>query len=332
MSIFNVRKAGARPLYAYATPLASGGRGVSGGPQKAVYDGDTVRAVLPGTQGLRFLGCDTAEMAYRVPISPSASKQNQKIDSALWDAYLQDPLRPDAWPAFPGQGLHPVTIERVRQATGPGCAANHAHHARRARDELVRIMMEDQTRLGIPDDAFKLFVAFAHEVLDGYGRPLVFVNTEVENAAERPKLTYNERLIACGAAAPLFIWPNVDPFRGRPKITDAALPPPQLRKASRSGRLGQARADAAAARDQGLGIWDPSDPLRLLPYELRMLADRKLPSRWVIDLAAADDDPTLYPPQAYPLIANPEDRLFVPEEYVPLFAQRGWRPGLLVRF
>jgi hypothetical protein len=43
----------------------------------------------------------------------------------------------------------------------------------------------------------------------------------------------------------------------------------------------------------------------------------------VIDLAAGDD--LLRRPQSYHEIANPEDRLFVPEEYVPLFATKGWR-------
>jgi endonuclease YncB( thermonuclease family) len=332
MSVFEARRSGRRTLYIYALPTASGGRNLPGGPAKAVYDGDTLRAIFPGTQGLRFLGCDTAEMAYAVPTSPTAFKGNQKIGGPLWDAYLTDPLAPGAWPAFPGAGLHPVTETRLRAATGPGCAANHARHADRAKQALIDIMTEDQMALGIPDDAFRLFAVIAHEVLDGYGRPLVFVNTEEKDPARRPKLTYNERLIARGAAAPFFIWPNVDPFRERPRITDAALPPPDMRRAARTGKLARSRADAAAARAAGLGIWDPADPLRLLPYELRMLGDRRLPSRWVIDLSAPDDDATLYPPEAYPLIPNPEDRLFIPEEYVPLFAAKGWRPGLLVRF
>ena len=32
-------------------------------------------------------------------------------------------------------------------------------------------------------------------------------------------------------------------------------------------------------------------------------------------------------PQAYATIANPEDRLYVPSEYVPLFVEAGWRRG-----
>jgi hypothetical protein len=71
----------------------------------------------------------------------------------------------------------------------------------------------------------------------------------------------------------------------------------------------------------------------MFPFELRFLARshttpsggvrRSPPDRWVINLASDDD--RLYPPQAYWRIPNPEDRLFVPAEYVPLFFDRGWR-------
>jgi hypothetical protein len=39
----------------------------------------------------------------------------------------------------------------------------------------------------------------------------------------------------------------------------------------------------------------------------------------------ASDGDRLYPPQAYWRIHNPEDRLFVPAEYAPLFIDRGWK-------
>jgi hypothetical protein len=35
----------------------------------------------------------------------------------------------------------------------------------------------------------------------------------------------------------------------------------------------------------------------------------------------------LVPPQWYFEVANPEDRLLVPAEDVPLFVERGWRRG-----
>jgi len=45
----------------------------------------------------------------------------------------------------------------------------------------------------------------------------------------------------------------------------------------------------------------------------------------VIDLGRNDD--SLVPPQEYYAVQNPEDRLFIPEEYVPLFVEKGWKRG-----
>lgn len=325
MAIFTPARRGSLTLFMKATP------GLKGAPAAVVYDGDGLRGVMGGSQPMRFLGCDAPEVAYTVPVGPTSSKRGQKIDGALWRIYLDAPLAPGAWPEFK-QKLHPLVEQRFAAATGPDCAANHAHHASRARLALIDLIEGDRAALAISETDFKLFVAVTHEVFDGYGRLLAFVNTDVRDAARRPARTYNERMVASGMASPFFIWHNVDPFIGRPAVTDAALAPADLRKAAARSRLGRSRTDAAAARAAGLGIYDPANPLRLLPYELRMLGDRKTPSRWVIDLSAEADDPTLYPPDGYVLIPNPEDRLFVPAEYVPLFAQRGWQPVRLVRF
>jgi len=70
-------------------------------------------------------------------------------------------------------------------------------------------------------------------------------------------------------------------------------------------------------------VWEKDDPLRLLPFELRFVSERRPPHRWVVDLGREDD--VLLLPQAYHMIANLEDRLFVPPEYVPLWVERGWR-------
>lgn len=71
------------------------------------------------------------------------------------------------------------------------------------------------------------------------------------------------------------------------------------------------------------GLFAAADPLRLLPFELRFLARRQPRDRWVIDLGGDSD--RLIAPQRYLTITNPEDPLFIPAEYVPLFADRGWR-------
>jgi hypothetical protein len=65
--------------------------------------------------------------------------------------------------------------------------------------------------------------------------------------------------------------------------------------------------------------------LRLHPFEVRFLARRQPPDRWVIDLGAADD--RLIPPAEYDGVARAEDRLYVAPEHVPLFVERGWKRG-----
>lgn len=321
-------------------PVKSGGRTqffrshptLSGPLDRRVYDGDGLRGAFDASQSMRFLGCDTAEVAYKVPISPTASKGSQKLDGPLWATYLTDPFQTGAWPEFPGQGLHPLVQASLAKRCGPDAAANHARHAAAGRQALIDMINADMTAIGHdPTVPLTLFIALSHEVFDSYGRLLVFANTEVKEKALRPRL-YNERQIALGMATPFFIWPNVDPFRGKASVTDAALPPKPLRQLAAKGSLGRARADARAARQAGLGIYDAADPLSIPAFELRMLGDRKLPSRWVIDLAAEEDDPTIFPPEGYPLVEAAEDRLFIPEEYVPLFVQKGWQAARLVQW
>jgi hypothetical protein len=95
--------------------------------------------------------------------------------------------------------------------------------------------------------------------------------------------------------------------------------------AQRERSLRQARRWVQQARDRHEGLYQQQDPLRLLPFELRLLARRQPPDRWVIDLGRGDD--VLVPPRWSFEVANPEDRLFVPAESVPLLAERGWRRG-----
>jgi hypothetical protein len=87
--------------------------------------------------------------------------------------------------------------------------------------------------------------------------------------------------------------------------------------------LKHARAAVKQARANGLGVFDPADPLRFMAFEVRYLGRAEAPIRAVIDLST--DDPLILRPQSYFKIVNPEDRLFIPGEFVPLFAARGWR-------
>lgn len=94
--------------------------------------------------------------------------------------------------------------------------------------------------------------------------------------------------------------------------------------AEASQPLDEARRWVREARDERKGVWRADYPLRLLPFELRFLARRKPPDRWVIDLSASDD--LLLAPELYHRIPNPEDRLLVPEQYLQLFSANGWKP------
>jgi len=131
-------------------------------------------------------------------------------------------------------------------------------------------------------------------------------------------------MLKTGWVTPYFIWPNIDPFRRHGSLLDAVPAPGTASTvAEQPGALQVARRLVRDARDQHLGLFEQADPLRLLPFELRFLARRSPPERWVIDLGRNDD--TLLAPQAYFQVANSEDRLFVPAEYVPLFVEHGWR-------
>ena len=94
--------------------------------------------------------------------------------------------------------------------------------------------------------------------------------------------------------------------------------------ASGDDGLGPAREWVREARERGDGIFERNNQLMLQPFELRFLSRRKAPTRWVIDLSDSGTR-TLLQPVNYHTVGNIEDRLFVPEEYVPLFVEQDWQ-------
>jgi hypothetical protein len=130
-------------------------------------------------------------------------------------------------------------------------------------------------------------------------------------------------MLEAGAALPYFIWPNVDPFR-EASLLEAVIEPGTASDVAESTQeLQQARAFVRQARANGSGVFDPANPLRFEAFEVRYLGRRELPTRAVIDLSRNDD--VILRPQSYFRILNPEDRLFIPSAFVPLFSSRGWR-------
>jgi hypothetical protein len=283
----------------------------------AVPDGDTAGTHIEGSASVRFLGIDTAEKNFSVP-----GGGKTKLDSDDWEAYLADPFRTAVGGTF---GLDDELLENLRPRVGAGAGANHRRHGENGETSLQTMITQDMAILGQDAESFAFFLAFSFEVFDTFGRFLCFINRNQPSADDpepRP-LSYNERQLETGAALPYLIWPNIDPFRGNESILDAVIQPGTANDVAETGALKRARDLVKAARVAEMGVFDAADPLRLEAFELRYLSRRRPPSRAVIDLSQNGD--TILQPMSYHQIPNPEDRLFIPGEYVPLFASRGWR-------
>ena len=296
---------------------------VQGSVRQQTYDGDTVIVDPDGNLGLRFLGVDAPEVAFPLPGSTAFIS----ISDPRWAAFLEDPFD-DAYGAI-DPPLDPALQASLAARVGPGAAANHGELAKAAERALEALVESDIAVLRQTPETFRFFCSFANEVMDTYARLLCYINRDQPNADDpepRPK-SYNERLLALGHVTPYFIWPNLDPYRPPKRPVDAVPVPKNVAPADVTleelASFEAARESVRHARAQGLGIFDPANPLRVYPFELRFLSRRKPPDRWVIDLSAGDD--LLRDPQSYYLIPNVEDRLFVAEEYVALFVSKGWR-------
>ncbi|WP_040805778.1 hypothetical protein [Nocardia concava] len=289
---------------------------------RAVHDGDTVSIDPAGNVSTRLLGMDAPEVSFTLPDAP---KTFRSIGSPQWADFLNDPFAAGTPPFDPP--LAAPLLADLRARLGAGCAANHAKHAGVATKVLEGLVDKDRTDKGATLEDFRFFLAFATDVIDRYGRFLCYLNVDVPKGQSHP-LTYNERLLAGGFVTPYFIWPNIDPFRRQPVLTDAVPVPGQPIS---DPRLDAARQSVKAARAAHDGVFETADPLRLLPFELRYLGRvaerggqtvRTGPDRWVIDLNATDGK--LLAPHRYIEIPLPEDRLFVPSEFLPLFLLKGW--------
>jgi endonuclease YncB( thermonuclease family) len=283
-------------------------------PHQAVHDGDTFSVRALGNFGLRFLGIDTPEISFTLP-----GKRNfTPIENPAWEVFLSDPFAAD----YPGLVLDASLRTHLATKLGPGCATNHANHAKAAQAALQVEVEKDVGIQGQQDEGFKLFMRFASDITDRYGRLLAYVNRDEKDPQARPP-SYNDRMLTAGFALPYFIWPNVDPFRQQTSLRDAVWQPGEaLEAAQQAGALRVARAAVAKARVDGAGIFDAADSLRLEPFELRYLARRDRPGRWVMDLASTGN--MLHHPQRYFEITRPEDRLYIDADHVTLFVEAGW--------
>jgi hypothetical protein len=283
---------------------------------EAVPDGDTVGTQMDGSGAVRFLGVDTPEKSFEQPLGG-----NQQLDGAPWEQFLSNPFAQ----GLPASAFEAPLFAHLQARVGPGAAANHHRHGIAAADTLKGLIQSDITAMSQSADAFRFFLAFSYEVFDSFGRFLAFVNRNQPNPnvpGPRP-LSYNERMLERGATLPYFIWPNVNPFRTSSNVADAVLAPRSANQIAETGDLKRARDFVKNARAAGLGVFNAADPLRFEAFEIRYIGRAEAPDRAVIDLSKNDD--ILLRPQSYFTISHPEDRLFVPGEFIPLFAARGWR-------
>ncbi|WP_417069855.1 hypothetical protein [Niveibacterium terrae] len=281
-----------------------------------VAAGDTIVARIEGRIALSLLGVDTPELSLPLPDSPHFVR----TDDPTWQTFLEDPFASNLPPISLDGALRDYLAPRLGRAS----AANHYRHAETAARGLEAEIATDLAATGKAPEDLHLRVLFEREPLDAYGRMLGWIS--VEDTGDWRPPTYNHRMMIKGLAMPYFIWPNVAPFRYEARLRSAVPAPGSAAHiASTDEKLAQAREWYKSNREAGVGVFDPEDPLLLQPFELRYLAQRRAPERWVIDLAKADD--RLIPPQRYFEIEHPEDRLFVPDEYLELFLARGWRKG-----
>jgi hypothetical protein len=300
--------------------VASIRRTANGQPQSlqaSISDGDTVGVHLEGSVSVRFLGIDSPEKS----IDLAVTQGGNNLDSEQWDSYLTDPFLP----LFGPFELEDDLVAHLRTRIGPGAGVNHRFHANNAETALIAMVQSDMNALGQNPNTFGYFIAFSFEVFDSNGRFLAFINRnqpDANNPGPRPP-PYNERMLQQGAALPYFIWPNIDPFR-EVSLLDAVIAPRTANQvAQATSALRRTRDFVRQARVDGSGVFNPANPLRFEAFEIRYLGRREPPSRAVIDLSRNDD--VILRPQSYFHIPNPEDRLFIPPAFVPLFVSRGWR-------
>lgn len=284
--------------------------------KQAIYDGDTINIEADGNIGIRFLGIDTPEKGCRYP----GKETFINIDPHFVD-YLKDPFSSQYSDSTEFKNaLSPGLLDYLQGKLGADCAENHFAHAKDAKDELEAMISRDVESTGTADD-FRFFMAFSYEIMDRYGRLLCWLHQDLPRDQRGDRISYNEEMLKTGKAAPYFIFPNINPFRRKPLLE--SIPDPSNFKRyveEEDPSLPQARQNVKDARAQHLGIFDEDDPLMLMPFELRYLARREAPKRYVIDLNA--DDPVLLKPTNYYQIPNSEDRLFINPEHVPLFRER----------
>lgn len=286
-----------------------------------VHDGDTINVLPKGNVGVRLLGIDTPEVSFSLP---GPALRFKSLEAPEWNEFLSTALS-NRWGEFDRQvptGLRDWLKFRLTDEAG----TDHFQHASRATQTLRDLVTRDMEIMQQDPASFGYYMGFGFEVMDGYGRFLCTINRDQpkrSDPAPRPP-TYNLRMLERGVAFPYFIWPNVSPWDRPDSVAKAVIEPGMANQLAEENReLKTARDFVRTARTKHLGIYDTMVPCALEPFELRFLSRRQLPSRYVMDLTSDSDE--LIRPEEYYSVPFPEDRLWIPAVYVPLFKEHGWK-------
>jgi endonuclease YncB( thermonuclease family) len=292
--------------------------------REAVHDGDTITVEADGAFSIRFLGVDTPEVSLQFPNLPGDQRSGTFRSITEFQEYLSDPFHaayPDSQ-KYASQ-LGNKLVRYLKPKLNSQTASNHHKYAIAAQRELESIIEFDVNERIFEGERFRFFMAFSYEVMDRYGRFLCYVDRDNKPTEQEGRLTYNERMLKSGLAIPYFIWPNINPFRKQGSLVEAVPAPEKFKEfINKDKRIKIARNFVIDARRAGIGIFSNQDPLLLLPFELRYIAGRRSPNRYVLDMSK--DTPKLLKPTDYYLIQNEEDRLFIDDHFVPLFEKKGY--------
>ncbi|MGA9843024.1 MAG: thermonuclease family protein, partial [Nitrososphaeraceae archaeon] len=289
---------------------------------------DTIDVVPDGHLSIRFLGIDTPEISLQYPNFVGDPNRLKWLSIDKFEQYLIDPFSANYQDSTDyKQALGSELIDYLKNKLNEDTAKNHSELAMMAQRKLEDIVQSEVKKIEEEGKRFRFFMAFADDVMDRYGRFLCYLDTDRDQSDRNGQLTYNEQMLQSGLAVPYFIWPNVDPFIGQQRLVNAIPDINNFQKnINKSTRLKNARDYVKKARESHIGIFGSTNPLKLLPFELRYLSRRQPPDRYVIDLSS--NRPKLLKPTQYYIIKNLEDRLFIPEEYVPLFTKSGYEQEL----
>lgn len=277
------------------------------------HDGDTINVRAIGNLTVRLLGIDTPELSFRLPNNGNTFIP---INDPRWIEFFKDPfLNADDLKYELGEELVHNILQRINEHT----AENHYNYSVKARDMLRAEIEADVQRLQKNNETFRFFSRFAEEVFDRYGRLLAYLNCD-QPQIENRLLFYNERLLKAGFAAPYFIWPNINVFAST--AAEAPSPEDMQKMFYEQNVLSKARKWILANRANGVGIFSINNPLNLQAFELRYLAEKRAPDRWIIDLANINgiiSKPTNY------FKINIEDRLYINPNFINKFVANGWK-------